>query len=63
MIMTRVNNISFYDYSTGSNFSCQINLRGAGKGSLINLTYINFPESLLSYVEIKLEHGLISSSS
>lgn len=62
MIMTRVNNILFYDYSTGSNFSCQINLQG-GKGSLINLTYINFPESLLSYVEIKLEHGLISSSS
>ena len=46
MVMTGVNNILFYDYSTGSNFSRQINL-GGGKGSLINLTYINFPESLL----------------
>ena len=46
MVMTGVNNVLFYDYSTGSNFSRQINL-GGEKGSLINLTYINFPESLL----------------
>lgn len=63
IVMTGVNNIWFYDCSTGSNFSHQINLWGQKKSQLINLMYINFPESLLSYVEIKPGCGLISFSS
>lgn len=45
-MVIRVNNTPFYDYSTGSNSSYQINLRRE-KCQLINLKYLNIPESCI----------------